>query len=212
MMLVGRIFKLWFLMIALAPAGLSAEIVNCDGVWTNLPCSRAQLGTMYEQPASETAENPSDELPAPFGSDAAREKDLLVRSLEKANSNARRTVGRGVDVSVTRQLCRSESTSLDECKQAVLDKERQIDELLLAANSSSDGGTNVTVVDNRDDDYYLRGRRGRHPHHHHPDEPIFGDRNVFPKPGNPNILPGPAQPPPSGPPLNRESRGTFRTN
>lgn len=181
-----------------------AEIVNCKGVWTNRPCAEAPLGSIYEQPPGEAAASGSR------ASDDASysERQTLVFNLERLRSRARSASGSDLDLSVTRQLCLSPSSTLGECKDAVIEKERQLQELMMAAALPAAGPyagpseTNVTVIDNRASYDWRRhgrfhrghGRPARNPHQI-PRRSI--DRvSDFPAPGNPNLYPAPSAPAP----------------
>jgi hypothetical protein len=176
----------------------SAELRKCNGVWTNRPCESKDGPSISEIPYRE----PSPE------EQSLKERKKLLYALE-TTATTLRSKGGAIDLAVTRELCLGQNTTTDECKTAILDKEKEINAALLVVATQappdqavvvprSDGQANVTVIDNRDDWQCSGHRRPRHYRNFDPHNP-FPPRDPpagIPSTPPPSDTPGDAQPTP----------------
>jgi hypothetical protein len=187
--------NLWIASTVLAAFFVSpahADLVNCNGVWTNRACDNtASAARLVENPARERS---PQEV-------ALEEKRRLIDALELASLRARRSGALDYDINVTRNICESVKTTLDDCREAVLERQRQINSAVALARSEGQdaraarreeiseepSSTNVTVIDDRDDLIVVRPGRYRDRPKHRP-RIIDDSIENGPDPRSPNLL------------------------
>lgn len=131
-----------------------AELVNCNGVWTNQPCNGNARHKMKETP----------HVPRTPAQIANSKKDILIHDLRMLAIRARDVLDVPVSLSAVEAVCVEDSDSIEECRKAVKERSAEI-ELLVARhkqNTKKDDTkqievrtNNVTVLNNNFvDDYY----------------------------------------------------------
>lgn len=111
-----------YLFFLLIPNLLVAEIYLCDGEWTNRNCDGDVAVSFEEAPYTP----PSEER------QLANDKELLVHDLNMKRVDANREYDLSLDISSERELCVQPETSVSACRKAILQKEIQIDERIIA--------------------------------------------------------------------------------
>lgn len=178
------------------PSLVQAQIYNCDGKWTNKPCSGEVEGSFDEvvrEPVSET------EL-------LQRQKLSMLHDLRMDAIEAERNYDIEVDLTQAERICSERETGEEECRESIESVRRQINEqkAVLKPREADDdegegrerrgGDENVAIVINEDRScpYHLR-RHNRCP-------PRFGGRPgghdddiiITPRPSTPpKFTPGP---------------------
>ena len=104
----------------------AAQIYECRGVITNKPCGGGAAPLFEEKPYQPPSKQTIEE----------QKKELWINDLEIARVKVRKEYGIDVNVSRTSDLCRR--SSLDECRRAIEDKEKEINQLILVKIASED--------------------------------------------------------------------------
>jgi hypothetical protein len=101
-----------------------ADIKNCNGVITNQECEGGGSKVMEEQPYK---------TPLPEAAEV-KQKETLLERLRSAIGKAKSEQGVAVDIRVTETVCKM--SSVTECKDLVIAKERELNALVESARIS----------------------------------------------------------------------------
>ena len=111
------------ILLLLAPVLASAEIHQCNGLWTNKPCE----GTVGESISETQTKNRS-------AADAEKsQKGLWIHELDMKRLRAKKQYNISIDTQDTTLLCNTEKTSLLDCRKGITEKENLIEEKILTA-------------------------------------------------------------------------------
>lgn len=133
-----------------------AQIYNCDGTWTNKECSgkTSQIKETTKTPAS----TPSKDL---------AKKKTWINELDLLRLKAKREHQIQVSISAIEDICLTPSTTLADCSKTISDKEKQINELIIAKQNSEQKSkqkqseekpstnTTVTIYNNEENNYKI---------------------------------------------------------
>jgi hypothetical protein len=117
------LLRSFFLVLLLVSPSARAELYECNGTWTNKPCSGKTQKTIDETKAQKRS-------PAEI---EKSQKDLWLHDLETKRFNARRMHGIKIDTKDAAVICQSEKTTLLECRKAITTLEDKIEERVVAA-------------------------------------------------------------------------------
>ena len=192
--------NLAFALVISLPILAQAELSKCGSIWTNRPCSDLQVASLPEKLYIELSGSEKD----------MKQREQWLIALEGTAFRANNRYRVDIDLEVTRGICLSPSSTLHECREAILSKEKQIsDGIIVSKESKSEtpheadlaDNFNVTIVDNRD--YYRPlWRRHRHnrPSHNHGisdgkpwNDGVAGDDGDLGQGSNPNLPEQPVQ-------------------
>ncbi|HQH26721.1 MAG TPA: hypothetical protein PLP17_04930 [Oligoflexia bacterium] len=107
--------SLIFILCFSAPA--SAQIFECDGRWTNRPCSGKVEGMVEEVKPEQ----------APVEDSGLSEKKALYHDLNMKTIEAKRRYNLRFDLAAVQQLCFQQQSTLDECRKEIQAMEDRID-------------------------------------------------------------------------------------
>ena len=147
------------LLTLIVPALAHAQIYNCNGVVTNKPCENG-VPVMEEK----AYQDPDPKVVA-----EAR-RSLWLENLDLARGRVSREFGVSIDITSTRDQCMT--SSLDECRRVINEKEKDINQLIIVAKNKTESNksststdknsanqTVVTIINDRNDDLILGRRR-----------------------------------------------------
>jgi len=99
-----------------------ADLVECDGVWTNEPCEGQALSVIDEEPGRELTP------------EERRKKDIdyLLRNLSSTRYRAEREIGVPINTAVARSACEAENATVDLCRETVAKRVAEIERMLMS--------------------------------------------------------------------------------
>lgn len=184
----------------------SAEVKNCNGVWTDKPCDGVALtATLAPAPTTSAGDNSADK----------DEMRKLYHDLDMKRLNARRTYGVQLETGLAVDNCIGAKASLEACRRITSELDDQLAQRIVNEKSvkeqqrtndlreeeirkQSNTVNSVTIIE--DDEYHYH----RHPRHPPRDRRWDDDRHDHPRPPQP---PSPPKPPTNFKPQNRFQAG-----
>jgi len=126
-----------------------AQLMECDGVWTNTPCEGNISGEMQEREYTP----PDPEI------EQRNRKGLILHDLRMKQLESEREYGVDISIQSAEQLCGDDSSSVAQCREAVESLMEKIDNRVIAARElksregesgerevRSDDATYITVI------------------------------------------------------------------
>lgn len=114
--------------VALLPTGALAEVYECDGKWTNKPCT-GSISRSIEETGSAAPADPAVKL--------VREKTSALHELRMRTVRLREEINLSFDISGVEDFCLKEPSSLEECRQKIAESQKTLDERSVAASAVS---------------------------------------------------------------------------
>lgn len=142
-----------------------AELIECEGVWTNQPCESSSASGIKEKPFQEATKDTLDR----------DRKRALVQSLASSRRTLEKSLGVRIETSEVENLCLSPQTTLELCReevkfaqemliqQAEIVKLSQKENQEPKAEGSESETRNVVIVDNRNPNFWVLRPRRRFP-------------------------------------------------
>jgi hypothetical protein len=104
----------------------AAELVECNGTWTNKPCDKATGAPLEEKPVRELTQAEKE----------MNSKKLWLHDLEMQVIQVRRETGINIKFSTTQDVCLRTESSLSDCQRAISETQSALVNALMAKISS----------------------------------------------------------------------------